>query len=193
AGDVAAGDRLVVLGPGPIGLAIAWVAQHRGAEVLVAGMDDARRLACAREMGLRHCVDLAEASLETEVHRIFGRPADRVFEATGVSASLADGLAILRSGGVLVVAGIHSDPYTLDLTRFVREKKQLRAAHDTTDRAFGEAIGLLADHGHVLSRLISHRLPLARAIKAFELARSGQAVKVLLLPTCREREGEASA
>ena len=88
----------------------------------------------------------------------------------------------MRSGGVFVVAGIHSGGLTLDLTRFVRDKKQLRAAHDTTSRALDESIRLLAENAAVLSRLITHRQPLSNAVEAFELARSRQAVKGMLLP-----------
>lgn len=180
--DVAASDKVVVLGPGPIGLGIAFVAQTRGATVLLCGFNDAFRLDTARAMGIAHCADLAEESMATAVARAFDGPADRVIEATGVARSVSDGLAALRSGGILVVAGIHSGHLDLDLTRFVREKKQLRAAHDTTAQALANAIALLAAHADVLARLITHRQPLARAIEAFELARSRQAVKVLLIP-----------
>lgn len=180
--EIAPGDKVVVLGPGPIGLGIAFVAATRGARVLLCGLNDAPRLGKAREIGILHCVDLAEQSLPDAVRRVFDGPADRVIEATGIARSVGDGLEALRSGGVLVVAGIHSGRLDLDLTRFVREKKQLRAAHDTTARALDEAIALLAAHAEVLARLITHREPLSRAVEAMELARSRQAVKVLLIP-----------
>lgn len=181
-GDVGPGDRVVVLGPGPIGLAAAWVAQARGARVLLVGMDDAARLACARAMGIAATVDLADGPLAEAVARRFDAPADRVIEAAGAPEAVADGLAVLRSSGVLVVAGIHARDLALPLTRFVRMKQQLRAAHDTTDAALHGALALLAAHGGALSRMITHRLPLDRAPEAFELARSRRAVKVLLSP-----------
>ena len=190
--DVQPGSRVVVLGPGPIGLGIAWVAKHRGAEVLIAGLRDPLRLSLALQMGIDHAADLGEKSLEQAVTDAFGQPADRVIEATGVARSVSDGLTVLRPGGVFVVAGIHSKPLELDLTRFVREKKQLRGAHDTTDRALREAISLLAENSDALSKLITHRCPLSSGVEAFELARSRQAVKVLLFPQGRDvkLEGE---
>lgn len=180
--EVRPGDRVVVLGPGPIGLGIAFVAQERGARVLLAGLDDELRLATARAIGIAQAVDLRGESLEAAVARVFGGPADRVIEATGVARSVTDGLAALRSGGILVVAGIHSGPLSLDLTGFVRSKKQIRAAHDTTAPALDEAIRLLAAHAETLLRLITHRRPLSDGVAAFELARSRRAVKVLLVP-----------
>ncbi len=124
------------------------------------------------------------------VRRVFGQLADQVIEATGAARSVIDGLDILRSGGVMVVAGIHSESLTLDLTRFVREKKQLRGAHDTTSHALAESLRLLAENADVLSRLITHRQPLSRALEAFELARSRQAMKVILVPNRMETPNE---
>lgn len=177
------GDAVLVLGPGPIGLGIAWLAQHLGADpVILAGYDDALRLDCGRRMGLRHLVDQKSESLADAVARIAGRPIDRVIEATGVVQSVHDGLGVLRSSGVLVVAGIHADNLEIDLTRLVRDKKQLRTAHDTTAGAWPKVLGLLAAHGPQLGQMISHRLPLGQALKGFELARCKEAVKVILQP-----------
>jgi L-iditol 2-dehydrogenase len=180
--EVGPGSRVVVLGPGPIGLFIAFVAQQRGADVLLVGLDDAARLALARRIGIGATADLSADSLDDAVRQTFGGEADRVIEATGAARSVTDGLAVLRSGGVMVVAGIHSGSLDLDLTNFVRSKKQLRAAHDTTARALDEAIRLLAAHAGTLELAITHRHPLGEAHAAFELARSRQAMKVLLLP-----------
>ena len=180
--ELAPGDAVVVLGPGPIVMAVAWVAQARGAKVLLAGFNDTARLDHARTLGLEGTADLAGETLTQAVARVLGRAPDRVIEATGQAQSVTDGLDVLRPRGILVVAGIHQAPCTLNLTRLVREKKQLRGAHDTTAAAIAEAIRLLDAHGDQLGRMITHREPLDRAIEAFTLARSRQAVKVLLLP-----------
>lgn len=191
--DVTSGDRVVVLGCGPIGLGIAWVAASRGADVLLAGFNDAARLSIAPALGILRTVDLAEICLSDAVAKAFGQQVDRVIEATGVPESLVDGLAVLRTGGILVTAGIHSKPLQLDLTRFVREKKQLRAAHDTTPRGLEQAIRLLGANAETLRRLITHRLPLSQAVEAFEIARSRQAVKVLLLPDGARNQSNGAA
>lgn len=184
--EIRDGDRVVVLGPGPIGLGAAWVATQRGGKVLVAGFNDTPRLAIAREMGVAATVDLATTSLDAAVTATFGDRADRVIEATGIVSSITEGLAALRPGGILTAAGIHTTPFELDLTRFIREKKQLRAAHDTTHAAFQEAIRLLGDNTDNLARMITHRRPLAEAANAFALARTRQAVKVMLIPPREE-------
>jgi 2-desacetyl-2-hydroxyethyl bacteriochlorophyllide A dehydrogenase len=182
-GGVRIGDVVAVLGPGPIGLGLAWLAQRAGAEpVILAGLNDALRLDCARRMGITHTVDLAHTSLDEAVARIAGRPADVVLEATGVGASVTAGLGVLRSSGVLVVAGVHAQPLQLDLTQLVRMKHQLRGAHDTRREVWLRVLRLLQAHGAELSQMISHRLDLADGVHGFELARRKDAVKVLLRP-----------
>ncbi len=177
-----AGDRVLVLGPGPIGMGIALVAQARGAQVLLAGFDDDARLALARRLGIAGCADLARTDLDSAIAAHFGAAPDIVLEATGRSASVSDGLRVLRPGGVLAVVGIHAQPLELDLNQLVRGKKQLRGCHDSTPEAFAEAIRRLTAEPALYAGMITHRLPLAEAEDGFALARSGAALKVMLFP-----------
>lgn len=182
-GECGSGDAVVVLGPGPIGVALAWLAQNRGCgPVLLAGLNDDARLDLAGRLGVEHRVDLRDESLSDAVHRVFGRPVDCVIEATGVVQSVTDGLAVLRSSGILVVAGIHSQSIEIALTQLVRDKKQIRAAHDTSAAAWPRVLKVLADHGDVLSEMITDRLPLSQAIDGFELARGRDSMKIILKP-----------
>lgn len=182
--EITPGDTVLVLGPGPIGLGIAWMAQQRGARVLLAGFNDALRLGCARRMGIAQTADLAETGMAEAVQACFGEKVDRVIEATGVTASITDGLSVLRSSGVLVITGIHSRPLELPVTTMVRNKHQLRAAHDTTWAAWPRVLALLADpvHRAQLSQMVTHRLPLRDGLRGFEMARQKDAVKILLRP-----------
>ncbi|WGF86301.1 zinc-dependent alcohol dehydrogenase [Marinivivus vitaminiproducens] len=182
-GGVGEGDAVVVLGAGPIGLGIAWLAQHRGARpVILAGFEDPLRLRCAGEMGIEHRVDIADEPLEEAVRRVAGGPVDCVIEATGKVQSIDDALRILRAGGIAVAAGIHDRKLTVDLTRLIREKQQIRGAHDSTREAWRAVLAILAEQGGSLGRMVTHRLPLAEGLAGFELARRREAVKVLLEP-----------
>ena len=93
-------DRVLMLGPGPIGMGIALVTQARSAQVLLAGFDDDARLALAQRLGITGCADLARTILDNAIAAHFGAAPDIVLEATGRSASVSDGLRVLRPGGV---------------------------------------------------------------------------------------------
>jgi 2-desacetyl-2-hydroxyethyl bacteriochlorophyllide A dehydrogenase len=182
-GEVALGQTVVVLGAGMIGLSIALMARMAGASiVIVAGLNDDVRLETARKLGFRQTVDLAHETLEQAVRRIAGGPVDRVFEATGASSSIAEGLRVLRRGGVLVVTGIHANPVEINLTDLVRNKHQIRGSHGSVRTTWDTVLRILAQSGDSFRPLISHRIALEKTVEGFELSRSKAAVKVMVLP-----------
>jgi threonine dehydrogenase-like Zn-dependent dehydrogenase len=183
-GDVGLGDTVLVMGPGTIGQAIAVFARAAGAaRVLVAGRADAPRFDVLRQLGFDDLLDVAEAPLADLVAQATGGPkVDVVIEATGYPPSIVDGLGVLRTAGVLVVAGIHPGPVSLPLTDFVRARHQLRATHSCSRGTWDRVLGLLARQGEQLRPMITHRLPLDRGLEGFELARQRAASKVMLRP-----------
>ncbi len=181
-GEVALGQSVAVLGAGMIGLGTAMMARLAGAStVIIAGLDDPVRLGIARSLGFEHAVDLRHESLSQAVARIAG-PLDRVFEATGAAASIADGLGVLRQGGVLVATGIHARPVELDLTALVRNKHQIRGSHGAGRATWLTVLRLLAQSGETFRPLITHRIDLEDTVDGFELGRSKVAVKVMVTP-----------
>ena len=180
-GEVAPGDQVVVLGAGMIGMAIALMAQHRGASVAIFGLNDGERLHCARALGLADAVDLAEEPLGDAVMRIFGDKVDRVFEASGAPESVTEGLQILRPGGVLVSSGIHPRPLQLDLTQLGRMKHQIRGSHAWIDEDWNSVLSFISERPIDLSGAITHRFPLSEAHAAFEAARNKSGLKVMVV------------
>ncbi|MEJ0019563.1 MAG: alcohol dehydrogenase catalytic domain-containing protein [Acetobacteraceae bacterium] len=183
-GEVGLGDTVLVMGPGTIGQAIAVFARAAGAaQVLVAGRADAPRFDVLRALGFTDLLDVAEAPLKDLVAQATGgRAVDVVIEATGYPPSILDGLGVLRTAGIFVVAGIHPGPVSLPLTDFVRARHQLRATHSCARPAWDRVLGLMAREPEMLRPMITHRLPLERGLDGFELARQRAASKVMLRP-----------
>jgi len=183
-GEVGLGDTVLVLGPGTIGQAIALMARRAGAaRVLIAGRADAPRFEVCRALGFTELLDVAEAPLAEQVRAATGGHAvDVVLEATGVPATLNEGLSVLRKGGACVVVGIHAAPLTLPLTEFVRMRHQLRASHGAARGTWDRVIAHLASDPEGFRPMITHRLPLERGLEGFELARQRAASKVILTP-----------
>jgi threonine dehydrogenase-like Zn-dependent dehydrogenase len=183
AGDVA-GRRVLVMGPGTIGQGIAVLARRAGAaQVVVSGRDDAARLDTLRRMGFDALVDVAGPSLaDATAAHTHGEPFDVVFEATGVPETIAEALPLLRRNGIVVVTGIHARPLALDLTTLVRRQQQLRGSFRPPESDWPRALDMMDELGATLAPMVSHVLPLARALDGFALAHGKQASKVLLRP-----------
>jgi L-iditol 2-dehydrogenase len=98
---IAPGERVAVLGPGPIGMISALVATARGADqvVLFGRTSSAARLRLAQDLGLE-CSDTPEEATEFDV----------VLDTTGSSAAIASGIAMLRRAGRLATVGISTEP-----------------------------------------------------------------------------------
>ena len=178
--EVALGDTVLVLGPGTIGQAIALFARLAGAaRVIVAGRADGPRFEVLRALGFTDVIDVAATPL---AEALAGTRIDVVIEATGVPASINEGFGVLKKGGVLVAAGIHAAPLTLPLTDFVRMRHQLRATHGAERGSWDRVLAHLAAAPERFRPMTTHRLPLARGLEGFELARQRAASKVILRP-----------
>lgn len=180
--DLQQGNHLVVFGPGPIGLFVALYAQSQGAKVVLVGYNDQARLKLAQDMGVTLICDSATTDLSAFLSTHLNDWVDRVIEAVGATICLEQGLQILSPAGILVIAGIHSDQFSFDVTPFVRRKQQIRGAHDTTETSFQAAIEFINANQGIFEQAITHEFQLAESENAFAIALQKQAMKVLLRP-----------
>ena len=108
-GGVHAGQFVVVLGPGAIGLLAAQVARAEGADrVLVAGTDAdmAQRLPKARELGFATCNVQTDDLRGRVLELTGGHGADVVIEASGAPPAVASAVDLVRRGGRIVASGL---------------------------------------------------------------------------------------
>ena len=144
---VQAGDRVAVLGAGPIGLMLAaCVADAGGWPVLVGGREERRALAA--DFG-------AEAG--------GGEGADVVIEAAGSENAWSEAQELVRPGGtVLLFGGLPADARpTVDAYRLHYEETTLRGSFHHTPATVRAALGFLASGAYPWERLITHRVLLA--------------------------------
>ena len=129
AGEVKAGDKILVMGPGTIGQGIALLAKQRGADVVVAGYDDAARLSVLSELGLEKVIDLKDGPLSRALILAECSEFDVVIEASGAASTVQAGLDVLRPSGIIVVCGIHAKPIEFDGAKLVRNRHQIRGTY----------------------------------------------------------------
>jgi Zn-dependent alcohol dehydrogenase len=103
---VRAGDRVVVIGAGGVGLNVVQGAAGAGAAVVIAADTAPEKLEASRRFGATHAVDAAGDALERLVEEQTDAGADVVFAAVGSPRAMERGLGLLRPGGALVIVGM---------------------------------------------------------------------------------------
>lgn len=178
-GRLAAGERAVVVGGGPIGALIATVAREKGAEVLVLEVDAGRR-AGIESLGFRVLDPTSTDQTAAVLEWTAGAGADVVFEASGSAPGIAGATGLARARGRIVIVGIHPTPRPVDLQRVFWRELELYGARVYTRADFEEAIRLLAGGKVPADALITAVTPLSEVRSAFTALESGQAMKVLI-------------
>lgn len=173
-----AGDSVVVIGAGPMGLLFAQLYQTLGAgQVTVVDLVP-YRLDFARTLGLDHALNPKETDLAEAVRDITGIGADVVVDAVG--NQLETVLKLVRRGGHAILFGLrpHDNP---PINQYTITRYDL-TLHGTFVglKPFVQTIKLLESRRIQPSALITHRLPLAELAHGVELMRSGQAMKVIM-------------
>jgi threonine 3-dehydrogenase len=178
-----AGQSVVILGCGPIGLMAIAVASLSGARKVFATDLNEERLAMARKMGADEALDARGDVVGRLLELTDGDGVDIVLEMAGAEPALHQGLAAVTNGGRVSLLGTHTSPATIDLSEEIIFKG-LRVYGITGRRMFETwyRSTALLEEGLDLSPIITHRLPLAEYRQAFDLVAAGHAGKVVLLP-----------
>lgn len=168
---VVAGQRVLVVGGGSIGLLALAGAVARGADV---------------DLGARHPHQAAAGEALGATNRI-AEDYDVVIDAAGTQSSLDAAMTAARPGGLVLTLGTFWEPVHLDTSFGMREVTLVPAAtyaHHHGRREFLEAIDLLGARPDIADLLVTHEVPLAEAGRAFAVAadRAAGALKVLITP-----------
>ena len=171
------GDRVAILGAGPIGLLLLQAVRLQGAVAIDVLERQAARGSLAQAYGAARVVAGLE-ELEADHY-------DVVIDATGVPGLMASGPKLARRGGTVLLFGVPPRGSKLALDAFALFEKGLTLCSSFTSlRNSYQAIALLQSGQIVVSDLISHRLPLSSFERGITLIEQGleDVRKVLLLP-----------
>jgi L-iditol 2-dehydrogenase len=181
--QVESGQRVVVSGPGPIGIFCGMLANLRGAQVLLTGVgqDSESRLPMAERVGLS-TANLSAKPLEEHLRDRFGDHAPDVWiESSGSVRALGSALESVRPGGTVGVVGLYAEEMRFSPTDAVRREISMLFSYSCNYADYQTALDLLSagaiDPGPLLSKY-----PLGNAPEAFEAVGQGQTVKAMLLP-----------
>jgi alcohol dehydrogenase/L-iditol 2-dehydrogenase len=173
------GDRIVILGPGPIGVLSGAIARLCGADVAIVGLEhDRARLEVAKRYGCEPITGDASAWAQ-EVDRL---GADGVVDATGVSAALSTALDLVRPGGWISKVGWGPQPVGFSLDRLVQKNVTLQGSFSHNWPIWERVIRLLATGALDVRPITGGIWSISDWHEAFESMHSGKIVKAILKP-----------
>jgi threonine dehydrogenase-like Zn-dependent dehydrogenase len=180
--DAQPGERVVVLGAGPIGQCITLVARERGAEVLVVDLQESR-LALSRELGASTLVWTDSAEV-VRTAREWGGPGGPpvAIDATGAPAAVRAMIDMVASAGRAVQVGMSGEEVTIRLGSLTEKELDVLGVSCCNADEFGEAVAVVERNAAALEPLISHRFGLERAPEAvrFAMANPTEVMKVII-------------
>jgi L-iditol 2-dehydrogenase len=186
-GRVEPNDTVAVLGPGTIGLLSVMAARAAGAgKVIVIGaeQDRAMRLPLAKELGADETIMVEDEDPTEAVHRITGgRGADLVVEASGSAHAIRSTVSMVRRMGRITQIGLTGKPeisFPWDAASW--KVCSIYFNLSTGFTCWDRAIGLIASKKLDVSKIISHREPLANWESVFEDVANARGLKALLIP-----------
>ena len=173
------GERVVVSGPGPIGLLSARLAQLAGGRVCLVGgpSDRARRLPIAEAWDIE-TTTVDGPSPET----VLGGAPDAWIEASGAAPALGAAIDQVRRGGVVSVVALYADALSFFATSAVRRELTISCSYASAHGDYVRALELLAS-GAVDPTQMIDQFPLQQARRAFDAAYAGTVVKPLIVPS----------
>jgi L-iditol 2-dehydrogenase len=173
------GDRIVVLGPGTIGILCAAMARLCGAEVALVGLEaDRHRLDIAKEYGCETIIGDAKAwSVQRD-----GLGCDGVIDAAGASITLKIAMELVRPAGWISKVGWGPQPLGFNLDPLVQKNITLQGSFSHHWTIWERVIALLASGQLDVRPIIGGVWPITQWHEAFEKMHRGEVVKSVLRP-----------
>lgn len=176
-------DKVLIFGPGPIGLLQAQVVKAQGAFVILAGITkDQKRLELAKSLGIDVTVDIQKESLEEIVLTYTkGYGVDKLFECSGAVQALNQGLPLVKKKGTFVQVGIFSEKLNLlDQESIIQREITYIGTRSQKPSSWHIALKLLEEKKINTDKMITKIVPLDYWRQGFEAVLSGNEIKVLI-------------
>jgi len=180
------GSTAVVIGAGGVGLNAVQGAAISGARMVIALDLVAGKLEAARRFGATHTVNAGRPDAVEQVRRLTGRGADYVFITVGAKAAIPQAFGMAARSGTIVLVGMPASGVTVAVDPGDIAHNNLRVLGSKMGGAHIQAdipklVGLYQQGRLKLDELISGRYPLAKINEAIASARSGEALRNVIL------------
>jgi len=182
-GGYLAGETVLVLGPGPIGLIAVQLCKALGAErVILSGTRDSR-LEIGKQHGADFTINVRKETLADRVGEITqGKGADSVLECAGGPTSMQEALENVKRGGRIGVVAWYAGPVQMDMNLAVRSNVRIYAARGEGGMNCGRSLALMSAGKIAADPIITHHFTLDQIHEAFRtyVERIDNALKVII-------------
>ena len=183
--QVRAGQSVVVVGLGGVGLASVLGALASGASPVIAVDLSEEKLALARSLGAVQTVNAADADAVDQVRALTGGGADVAVEMAGSVRALEAAWKMTRRGGLTVTAGLPPPDAALpvNVVSLVGEERTLKGSYIGTcvpSRDIPRYVALYRQGRLPVDRLMSGTLPLEDINTGFDRLHAGEVVRLVV-------------
>ncbi len=165
---VEAGECVVVMGCGPIGLGIMRLAQAQGAQVIAVDRVEQRLLFAKEKIGVAHVVNATENPIQAVAEITHGDMATAVFDATGNRAALESGIGFMSHGGRYVLVGLSKGELTFQHPAIHAKESTIMCSRNATLEDFERVIAVLKAGQFPTDAFVTHTVGFEEMIGQYE-------------------------
>ena len=181
-GGLVAGESVVVIGPGPIGLLAVAVAKALGASPVILVGTRENRNEIGRQLGADYVIDGRSEDVVARVKELTGKGADYVVDCAGSETTVNDAVHMTNRGGRVCLAAFPKKPVTFDLGYLAVNNIYLYGIRGEGRSATHRAMAFMAERRFDASVIHTHTFPMELLPEALRYARErvDDAIKVVV-------------
>ncbi len=176
-------DRVLIFGPGPIGLLQLQVVKAQGAFVIMAGITkDSQRLELAKSLGADVIVDTLKEDLkEIVLANTNGYGVDKIFECSGAVPAVNSGLPLMKKKGTFVQVGLFGNKLNaIDQESIIQREISYVGSRSQKPSSWVIALDLLKNNKVDTDKMITKMVSLDEWRTGFEAVMAGNEIKVIV-------------
>lgn len=181
--EICAEHTVVVSGTGTLGLGMIAAIRQRSPKTLIALDMLDQRLEVAKRFGVEYAINPGK---EDAVRRVLdltgGYGCDVYIEVAGHPSSVRQGLEMIRKGGSFVEFSVFDAPTTADWSIIGDAKEIVIRGSQLSPHCYPETIEGITSGQTPTDGVVTHTFALENWARAYEVAQSGDAIKVIIVP-----------
>nr|QBH74065.1 alcohol dehydrogenase [Embidopsocus sp. OG4250] len=177
------GSNVLITGAGTIGIVTLIAAKAMGASSVIMTDVQEKRLKLAKEFGADHLVlvktgDSAEHTAN-KIRELIGDSPDKTIDCSGFESSVQLAIEATKEGGKVVLVGMGAPLAQVSTIKITVKELEVHGSFRYAND-YPVALALVASKKAEVRQLITHRFKIEETINAFETAKSGDALKVMI-------------